>query len=68
MSEVLTVNKGTYRVDKSIPCCENCACSFRRMGISLLCSNKEEWVMETGVEPLGVCDSFTPKKTQGNDK
>ena len=64
MDEKMTVNRGTYKVIKDCPCCENCAYSFRRMGISLLCSNSEEWVMEAGVEPLGLCDSFKFKDNE----
>lgn len=57
------VNKGTY-VLQNFPCCWNCKHSFVRMGLSLLCNNEKEWVSESAVQPVGICEYYESKISQ----
>lgn len=48
----IITDRKTYRVTRIYPCCATCKHSYVRMGISLLCNNRDEWVKESCVEPL----------------
>jgi len=55
-------DRKTYFVTRIYSCCATCKHSYMRMGISLLCKNPDEWVKESCVEPLGICDSYERKE------
>jgi hypothetical protein len=61
-------NRGTYRADHEMKCCWNCRHSFQRMGITLICRNPGEWIMESGIEPVGICDSYEAKNGEDGKK
>jgi hypothetical protein len=48
----------SYKNQNDIKCCANCAYSFQRIGLTLHCKNKNEWLKESCVENTGICDSF----------
>lgn len=48
----------SYRNQNNIKCCANCKHSFQRVGLALHCRNENEWLKESSVEYIGICDSF----------
>lgn len=48
----------SYRNQNNIKCCANCKYSFQRVGLTLHCNNKNEWLKESCVENTGICNSF----------
>lgn len=63
-TEKLTENRGTYEADHEARCCWNCRHAYSRFNLSLLCKNPDEWVMESAVEPTGVCDSWEKREEE----
>lgn len=55
-------DRKTYKVLRAIQCCYNCRHSYTRAGVVLYCYNRQEWVKETCVEPLGLCDGYRRKE------
>lgn len=48
----------SYKNQEDLKCCANCGFSFQRMGLTVHCMNKNEWIKETCVEHTGICNSF----------
>ena len=48
----------SYKNQDDLKCCANCKHSFQRVGLALHCRNENEWLKESSVEYVGVCDSF----------
>ena len=51
----------SYKNQNDLKCCANCRHSFTRIGLTLHCNNRKEWLGETCVQHIGVCDSFELK-------
>ena len=60
----IITDRKTYSVTRIYPCCATCKHSYVRMGISLLCNNRDERVKESCVEPLGICDSYEKQEQE----
>lgn len=54
----------SYRNQNKIKCCANCKNSFRTIGIVLHCKNKKEWLKESCVQDIGICDYFEEKQNE----
>ena len=52
------VKMKSYRNQNNIKCCANCKYSFMRIGTTLHCNNKNEWLKESAVQHIGICNSF----------
>jgi len=50
----------SYRNQNNIKCCANCKHSFQKVGLTLHCDNENEWLKETAVQDIGICDNFEP--------
>lgn len=48
----------SYKNQDDLKCCANCKHSFQRVGLALHCRNENEWLKESSVEYVGICDSF----------
>ena len=48
----------SYKNQNNIKCCANCKYSFMRIGTTLHCNNKNEWLKESAVQHIGICNSF----------
>ena len=48
----------SYKNQGDLKCCANCKHSFQRVGLALHCRNENEWLKESSVEYVGICDSF----------
>jgi hypothetical protein len=60
---MLKKDRMTYKILKALPCCYNCKHSYTRMGLSLYCNNREEWVKEASVQPCGICEGYEVKES-----
>ena len=48
----------SYKNQNDVKCCANCKYSFKRVGIILHCDNENEWLKESAVQDIGICDNF----------
>ena len=48
----------SYKNQSDLKCCANCKHSFQRVGLALHCRNENEWLKESSVEYVGICNSF----------
>lgn len=48
----------SYKNQNNIKCCANCKYSFMRIGTTLHCNNRNEWLKESAVQHIGICNSF----------
>lgn len=48
----------SYKNQNNIKCCANCKYSFMRIGTTLHCNNRNEWLKESAVQDTGICNSF----------
>lgn len=58
----------SYKNQNNVKCCANCKHSFQRIGLTLHCVNKNEWLKESCVEHTGICDSFEFEIDKCEDK
>ena len=59
--------KDSYRNQNDLKCCANCKHSYYRIGLIPYCKNPNQWIKETGVQHIGICDNFEIKE-QRNEK
>ena len=48
----------SYQNQDDLKCCANCKHSFQRVGLALHCRNENEWLKESSVEYVGICNLF----------
>lgn len=58
----------SYKNQDDLKCCANCKHSFQRVGLALHCRNENEWLKESSVEYIGICDSFEFAINKCDDK